>query len=208
MAEIDREMMTDFERKLRDRLDDKSTSIEVLDQLYNDYVKYVGKLDALPREQLTKEDIKTIDGKVMAFSRWPTKSTRALAKKMWDQYNLNVQSGTPTSDEIESDPCEDPNFLSNLMNTCVRTSMRMGANRYLALKHCTQQVEKMAQAIRAACHGRGLVPDKQKEFLDNTLEVLGQVIGKPVKLTDLAPEDRALLTDLVNSLGYQKPRDF
>lgn len=200
--------MTDFEQKLAKKLDDKSTSGEILFKLYNDYVKYVGKLDALPDTELGYYDIRGQGGRVLPFSKWPTKSTRALARKMWDQYNLNLQSPTPSPEDIDSDPCEDPDFMSNLLNACVRTSIRMGVDKRIAFRQCARQVEKMAQAIRLACQGRGLVPEKQKEFLDNALELMGEAAGKPVKLEDLTPEDRAFLTDLVDSLGYQKPREF
>jgi hypothetical protein len=200
--------MTDFEQKLARKLDDKSTSGEILFKLYNDYVKFVGKLDALPPNELGYYDIRGPNSKVMPFSKWPTKSTRALAKKMWDQYNVNLQSGDPSAEETGMDPCEDPDFMSDLLNACVRTSMRMGVDKRVAFRQCTKQLENMMTAIRAACQGRGLVPEKQKEFLDGALELLGEVAGKPVKLQDLTPEDRALFTDLVDAIGYQKPRDF
>lgn len=201
-------MPNDFEEQLRKKLDDKSTSGEILFKLYNDYVKYVGKLDALPDTELGYYDIRGPNGKIMPFSKWPTKSTRAFASKVWDQYNVNLQSGAPSEEDKEMDPCEDPEFLSELLDACVRTSIRMGVDRRVAFKQCSRQVEKMIHAIRIACEGRGLVPEKQKEFLDNALELLGEVAGKPVKLNDLTPEDRALFDELVNAIGYQSPREF
>lgn len=214
MAEFDKKMMTDFEKKLADNLNDRSSSGSINMNLYNDYVKYVGKLDALPLEELDAFDIKGGDHgggmktwRMLPFSKWPTKSTRALTKKMWDRYNTNLQTKPSTEEEKEMDPCEDPDFLSQLLDACVRTSMRMGVDKRVAFRQCTKQVEKMVQAIQAACQGRGLLPEKQKEFLDGALELLGEVAGKPVKFTDLTPEDRALFTDLVDAIGYQSPRE-
>lgn len=208
MADFDKKMMTDFDKKLADQLTDRSSSGTIAVKLYQDYVKYVGKLDALPLEELDAFDIRGPNNRVMPFSKWPTKSTRAFGKKVWDRYNLNLQRGDPTAEEKELDPCEDPEFLSELLDACVRTSVRMGVDRRVAFRQCTKQVEKMVQAIRNACEGRGLVPEKQKEFLDGALELLGEVAGKPVKLKDLTPEDQALFSELVDAIGYQSPPEF
>lgn len=199
--------MDNFEKKLDDKIKVFLEASQVSDDMYRRYVQYVGELDALPKDQIASStvkygpdnsDIHDQFGRVKPFSQWPTKKSREKSAKVWVDYNTRLQMAQ-ASDEIEN-PVHDPNFLSQLLDTCVRTSMGLGLDKQTAFRHCSRQVDKFEGAIRDVVADRGLPAKQAKEFIDGLLKGMGA--GKQLEIKDLSIEDQQFIQDLKDSLTY------
>lgn len=192
-----------FEARLNEALEEvPKQGPSVPREMYDAYVKYVGKLDAIPHEELTVFDIRSDGKRVLPLSSWPTRSTRANADKHWTKYNQDLQSGVP--EEPEVDPCSDPTFVSDLLDTCIRVAVRGGKmDKSLAYRRCSRQVGKLAQAIKTACADRGLTADEFETFSKNLFNQLSLVAGTKVGYEDLGPEDRAFIDDTLDGVKYK-----
>ena len=201
--------MSKFEENLDAHLSNHVlTEAEISDELYKQYVRYVGALEALPKEEIIRSkkdsDIHDQFGRVKPFSRWPTKSTRSLAAKRWAAYNKQLKTSKPGQAPDTADPCEDPNFLSQWLDTCVRTGMRVGGlDKQTAYRNCSRQATNLGKAIQGACSDRGLPKKEMEDFIEDLLKGMGG--GKPVDIKDLSIEDRQFIQDLKDSLLY-KPK--
>lgn len=203
--------MASFEEHLNSRINEAEEKGKLSDEMYQKYVQFVGALDALPMDRLSDKrfdsDIHDQFGRIMPFSKWPTKSTRARSEKIWLNYNQRLQLQQAAKDaglEGDPEPTEDPNFLSQLLDTCVRTSMKMGGlDKATAFKHCSRQVKRYENAIRAAVADKGLPKKESDEFIGDLLK--GMANGKQIDIKDMSIEDRQFIQDLKDSLTYQKP---
>ncbi|MEM3097494.1 MAG: hypothetical protein QXU32_02075 [Nitrososphaerales archaeon] len=148
---------------------------KITDDLYNAYVKYVGKKDALPQDELQMFDLKDQFGRLRPINTWPTKSTREYAKKIWDEYNRRLQARLSKATN-DIDPCEDPDkYIAMKYNECIRAS-RSASDR----RKCKKQIEKLRDAIDAYCHsvGMGEISDPFIASLYSALEKSGPVLQK------------------------------
>lgn len=200
-----------FENRLNDLLRLGNPDIEEVPrrgssiprEMYDAYVKYVGKLDAIPYEELTVFDIRSDGKQVLPLSSWPTKSTRANAQQHWTKYNQDLQNDTAPQ-EPEVDPCSDPTFISDLLDTCIRVAVRGGKmDKSVAYRRCSRQVGKLAQAIKAACSDRGLTGDEFEDFTQSLFNQLSLVAGTKVGYEDLSPEDKAFIDDTLDGVKYK-----
>ena len=152
--------MNNFEKKLSERLDHPSVDSEtgaileagyeaaqqkqlIPDNLYQIYIKYHGKLNALPREELiTRELINPNTGQLFPLSSWPTKQSRKVASAKWAAYNQRLQQADP--EDIETNPCADiETYIQQIMQDCMATSRDPNK--------CTKQVEKLRIALQKHC---------------------------------------------------------
>ena len=202
--------MARFEDNLDARISETLNEAKLSDEMYKKYVQFVGALDALPPDQIAT-DWKTSDihdqfGRVRPFSQWPTKSSRTKSEKVWLNYNqrLQLQQAAKEGGLEQEDPTADPDFLAQMLDTCVRTSMKMGKlDRNTAFRHCSRQVQRFEQAVRGALADRGLTSRQIEEFTKELLR--GMANGKSVDIKDLSIEDQQFIQDLKDSLTY-KPR--
>ena len=146
---------------------------QVSDAHYNAYVQFVGRLDALPQAELQVHELKDHLGRVRPLRSWPTRSTRAVASKNWDNYNKRIQDKTDPGETKDVDPCKDTDqYIIQQFNDCVKTNSR-GGDKAKAVKHCKDQVSKLGDAIDAECEkntaGEGELADPFTRTLFNTL---------------------------------------
>jgi hypothetical protein len=201
--------MSKFEENLDAHISKTLNEAKLNDELYKRYVQYVGALDALPQDQIST-DWKTSDihdqfGKVRPFSQWPTKTSRTQSSKVWLNYNQRLQlrqAAEESGDEGEN-PTNNPDFLGQLLDTCVRTSMQMGKlDRNTAFRHCSRQVKRFEQAVRGAIADRGLPAKEAEEFTKELLK--GMANGKQIDMKDMSIEDRQFIQDLQDALTFKK----
>lgn len=203
--------MAKFEEHLDAQISKALTEAKLSDELYQRYVQFVGALDALPQDQIQTDrlgtDIHIFDangnpGRLKPFSQWPTKSSRAKSEKVWLTYNQRLQLKQAGKEAGLEDPTDDPDFLGQMLDTCIRTSMKMGKlDRQTAFRHCSRQVERFEQAIRGALVDRGFTTKQVEEFTKELLR--GMANGKQIDIKDLSIEDRQFIQDLKDSLTYK-----
>lgn len=200
--------MSNFEEKLDASISKVLNEAKLSDELYKKYQQFVGALDALPQDQIASDrftsDIHDQFGRVRPFSMWPTKASRAKSEKVWLTYNQRLQLAQAAKEggTAPEDPTDDPDFLGQLLDTCVRTSMSMGQlDRKTAFRHCSKQVQRFEQAIRGALTDRGLPKKEVEEFTKELLK--GMANGKQIDMKDLSVEDRQFIQDLADSLTYR-----
>ena len=158
-----------FEHKLSKLLDDPATDPDtgiileadrynkagwIPDNAYLAYVKYVGKLNALPHVELrTRELTDPNTGQVFPISSWPTKSTREHSSAKWTDYNASLQK--PEAEV--TDQCSDPEkFVTDAMRDCVNAGQQKW-DIDKATKKCEKQVGMLKQAIQNNCGTEGLL---------------------------------------------------
>lgn len=202
--------MANFEESLNARINEAEERAKLSDELYQKYVQFVGALEALPRNHFNDDwkstDIHDIHGRLKPFSHWPTKSSREKSQKVWLNYNQRLQLQQAAQEaglEGDEDPSEDPNFVSQMLDTCVRTSIRAGLDKQTAFRHCSRQVKKYEHAIRMAISDKGLPKKEMEEFVNELLK--GMANGKQIDMKDMSIEDRQFIQDLKDSLSYKKP---
>lgn len=167
---------------------------QVTDDVYNAYTKYWGKLDALPKNELDTKDISDRFGRLRPLSTWPTKSTRAVTKKRWDEYNRKLQTKThPDEDEKDIDPCDDPDgYILQKMDDCLSANRHIGKE--TAQNKCSKQLGKIEQAIKAQC---GEEDADTSHMLDRIKRRLDDVGGQARPEVDL---DDPLLKSIFKAL--------
>jgi hypothetical protein len=202
--------MAKFEERLDDSISEVLSEAKLSDELYQKYLQFVGALDALPQDQIATDrftsDIHDQFGRVRPLSMWPTKSSRAKSERVWLNYNqrMQLQQAAKEGGTAPEDPTDDPDFLGQMLDTCVRTSMTMGGlDKKTAFKHCSRQVQRFEQAVRGAIADRGLPKKEADEFTKELLK--GMANGKQIDMKDLSVEDRQFIQDLQDSLTY-KPK--
>ena len=198
--------MGKFEDRLGDSISEAEERKLVSNELYAKYKQYVGALDALPQNEIDINrpgtDIHDQFGRIKPFSQWPTKSTRAKAQKIWTDYNTRIQQASQGGELSQEDPTADPDFLGQMLDTCVRTSMQMGKlDKNTAFRHCSRQVKRFENAIRGAMADRGLTSKQVEEFTKDLLR--GMANGKNIDIKDLSVEDQQFIQDLRDSLTYR-----
>lgn len=202
--------MAKFEENLDAKISEVLNEAKLSDELYQKYLQFVGALDALPQDQIATDksssDIHDQFGRIRPLSMWPTKTSRAKSEKVWLNYNqrLQLQQAAKEAGLGPEDPTDDPDFLGQLLDTCVRTSVSMGGlDKKTAFRHCSKQVKRFEHAVRTALADRGLTSKQVEEFTQDLLK--GMANGKTVDMKDLSVEDRQFIQDLKDSLTY-KPK--
>lgn len=132
----------------------------ISDAEYNKYVKYFGKLNALPKEQLDRFDTTDHFRNQLPITQWPTKSTRENSRKIWDNYNKEIQSsvsmGSGEAQDVEKK-------LDELYYKCVISSKWP---REVAQKKCKEQIEKFREHLRTVSKDSDEVEDFVKKIDD------------------------------------------
>lgn len=126
------------------------------DNLYAIYLKYVGKLDALPQNQLKLRELSNpYTGQVFPLSSWPTKTSIEKSSATWKAYNDNLRN--PDGTEIEISPCADPDkFIATTMRNCMSAGQRIAKWKpRQALRRCGKQIAMLKQAVNDYCGAEG-----------------------------------------------------
>lgn len=178
--------MNDFEQKLSKLLDhpyvDPETGMvaedsyenakkkqQVPDSWYVLYVRYVGKLNALPQEELKLHElINPSTNQLFSIQSWPTKQTRAASASSWTAYNKKIQIGDEP--EAEPSPCQNPAlFIQRTMAQCMKSGQTAGRwDPRTALRKCGKQVDKLKDAVDDYCSVEG-----GEEYLQSLLDQMG-----------------------------------
>lgn len=134
------------------RIDNKLISEAIADDLYQQYVKYVGKLDALPQHELIPAELKDQYGRLMPISSWSTKTTRRIAAEKWAEYNRKLQRDIITG-KMSIDPCEYPEeFIQQSYDDCMKAGQKIAKwDRDTSHRKCNKHMELLAKAIDDAC---------------------------------------------------------
>lgn len=138
----------------------------VPDNWYTLYVRYVGKLNALPHEELKMHEIiNPTTGQVFPMPSWPTKQTRTHSSATWDAYNKKIQ--TDDNPELEFNPCANPDtFIQTTMQQCVKAGQQVGRLHPQAVQRkCEKQISKLKSAVDDYCN-----VDGGDEFIQNLLK--------------------------------------
>lgn len=139
-------------------------------KLYEMYVKFVGKLNALPHAEMQiKELTDPRTGQLFPFRSWPTKSSREASSAHWSAYNQQLQK--PDAPEIKVSPCQNPEgFIQQALRDCLHTSQRIAKwDPATAARKCGKQVDMLRKAVYDYCNGEG-----GEEFLQSLLQQMAE----------------------------------
>jgi hypothetical protein len=141
------------------------------EKLYEMYVKFVGKLNALPHTELkVKELVDPRTGNLFPFRSWPTKQSREVSSANWSAYNMQLQK-PEAAPELKVSPCQNPEaFIQQAMRDCIHTSQRVAKwDTATAARKCGKQVDMLRKAVYDYCNGEG-----GEEFLQGLLQQMGE----------------------------------